>query len=266
MSDFSLALKPYTYGDTGMIGRYPDNPGDNLHLETAQAVCLAERLKDPIALPLATMAVIFAHNCMVGGFAGLYSRSPGDAGQMSWDEYFGLLRSEWSTEHNSLAAATWAYGFSHFFCYNVPKPGTLSYTSFFARNLMFVPFVAACLRDKNRAPGLFLQTLWCFGLWLSVYTLPAWKNDPSLWVNLKGIAADFMRLIKIGFKDRTDTSGKLLCDVQLDPMRGYFLTKRAIGNWCGKMNVMYPGGRKEAYTIYFPDGHPDGAFQEGAWT
>lgn len=228
---FAEALKPYLYGSSGVVSLYAGGVCDNLFLFTAHAAALADRLgDDELAASLKYSGVLYAKASSIE--PGLIKRRPDDAGANSYDEIFGACYLEWSRGGFRIPFDVYAYGMKHWFCYDVENPGKLSLRFFFARNVTFIPFVKACGRMKV---GVIGQAAWTLGAWLSLLT------------------------------PKSNTSGKLLIDLQILPMwRTGFIAKVGVQVWLYFMKRQYKS-RKAIYEIYFPN-HPLSQYQPNEWS
>lgn len=252
---FLEALAPWVNTRWGIVSLYPaDGRCDNPNLFTAHAINLARRLgEDPATLELSAQS--FDVLSYVPDCPGLIRRWPDDGGAQSYDELIAA-----AAHSSNVAKAIVAYGLKHFFCYDVENPGHATPRFFFARNICFVPFVLA---RANGGTNLVSQALWSFGLFLSVFTFPAWSGA-TFTEGMVGWVGDFWRLVKMGFIDPGDTSGKLLMDAQTPAMRKLWLSGIAVRLWERAMARIYPGGRCVIYTIYMP-GHPIASYQRKDW-
>lgn len=223
MTTFLEAVRPYQNSKTGMVSLYPDDGViDNFHYITAHAIALGERLGEDVSL-LRHYAIHFAMLSMFPN-SGLLRRRPDDNGATSYDECFGGARSS-----SYIAGKLIKWGRNHWWCYDVENPGRLSGRFFFARNIGFIPFLYKRARDRTNILG---QLAWSVGLLLSLLT------------------------------PKDNTSGKLLMDLQIEPMRAMWLCRQFIKFWEWRMSKQYPGGRRELYSIFMPTNHPLATFQK----
>lgn len=156
---FLSDLRTFQDDTWDMVSLYKNGPCDNMHLFTASAINLAERLgENPTALR--DSARVYASQCMP--VMGLLHRKPEDAGAVSFDELIGASSSSsWS------AGEILEYGLKNKFCYNVENPGKFEWRFFMARNISFVPFLY--MRAYGDL-GIAGQLSWSVGLLFSLFT------------------------------------------------------------------------------------------------
>lgn len=225
MSKLADALNPYLDQSWSPVSLYPGGGHiDNPSLITLHAMNLMRRLGDHDYRLEAGWAA-FARACSDSPL-GMPRRWPDDWGDTSYDEAIG------QAGLSAVAAKRiWNYGMRHWFCYDVRNPDMLSWRFFFARNIAFVPYIAA--RAKKPCAGL-LAPFWCVGLLLSPWTA------------------------------RENTSGKLLMDAQVPEMERFWIARVATRAWVWVMARKYTG-RKDLYSIYMPAGHPLAEMQPEGW-
>lgn len=259
MSALAEALQAYQHPAYRVVSicvpKTRDKEIDNYSLMTAHAVDLLDRLDDEQgAHEQATWGMAFARACMNEGENGLLRRYPQWPGETSWDEMIGAAFTAWYACEFDIPFSMMEYGLRSDWSWNAERPSEWSFHTWLARNLMLTPMLRGASHfgeDFVRKPtsltvGVVSQLQWSAGLLLSFFD-PSWKERRV-------------------FTAKGNTSGRLLCHVQLRPMQDIsWITQTAVLIWRAGMRRIYPGGRRELFSIFLPPDHPLAAYQPTHW-